>query len=142
MKRKWIIMGLVTLVLAAYVYAYYTARRDYILVRRVIHHGAGEALVLKHHIIPGRFGPGKGGILVSSDLIGLCNLVFMPLRKLEEMHWNMKSYKAGVARRARVGRGEGPTGRVGEHRTFNIERRSGAHGIMWTAAIHRRFAFG
>ena len=29
-----------------------------------------------------------------------------------------------------------------EHSTLNIERRSGGHGIMWTAAIHRRFAFG
>ena len=29
-----------------------------------------------------------------------------------------------------------------EHSTLNVERRSGGRGIMWTAAIYRRFAFG
>ena len=28
-----------------------------------------------------------------------------------------------------------------EHSTLNVERRSGGRGILWTAAIHRRFAF-
>jgi hypothetical protein len=91
MKRKWIIIVAAVLALSAYVFAYYTARRDHILVRRVILQGGGESMVLRHHIIPGRFGPGRGGILVSPNLIGFCNMIFTPLRTLEELQWNMKS---------------------------------------------------
>jgi hypothetical protein len=91
MKKKWIIAITVAVCMAAYVYAYYTARRDHLLVRRIIPQGTGKALTIQNHIIPGRFGPGRGGILVSPDLIGFCNFIFTPLRKLEATHWNMKS---------------------------------------------------
>ena len=98
MKKKWIIAISLAVCMAAYLYAYYTARRDHLLVRRIIPHGSGKTLTIQNHIIPGRFGPGRGGIIVSPNLIGFSNFIFTPLRKLEATHWNMKSSNHNLER--------------------------------------------
>ena len=86
MKMKWVILAIGIAILCIYLIGYYSARKDHLLVRRLaITYGANGEIIRNYYIIPGNYGPGKGGILVSPAEIQFCYIVFTPLRVLEEV---------------------------------------------------------
>ena len=91
MRKKWVIAVLVVVVTMTYALGYRKARRDHILIRRIDPVFSTDGLVLENHIIRGKFGPGKGAILVSPAEIDLFYYAFTPLRVLEAKYRNITS---------------------------------------------------
>ena len=84
MKKILVILAIGIAALCIYLLGYYSARKDHILVRRLnVTYGPGGTIIRTYNIVPGNYGPGKGGILVSPAEIQFCYIVFSPLRVIE-----------------------------------------------------------
>ena len=102
MKRKWIIYTAGFIALSIYILGYHSARKDRLLVRRV-HFGDPTT----YSIVPGNFGPGRGGVLASPNEIMFCYIVFTPLRILETQYQNRRASNNALQRTPLRGAAEG-----------------------------------